>query len=386
MKKWWIGLGVILILLTGFLVWGLVFEKVDILSPLSGKKTVIKHQRNIKVIGFLPTWNIGKTIEYTDEISHLVFLGIEIDEKGNLIWETQSKKINNENYLKQKDLIWKNGGKNILGIKLFKDELIDELMASDEAQNNLIRQLKEIIKGSSAKGGQAKLEFDGVNIDFEYMGNPTAILSEKMVFFLKKIKEADLGEISLDVFANTIIKGDKDSLLKIMAEMDYLIVMAYDFHRPGVDFAGPVAPIRAPTGERSILEVTEKISAFGLNKNKIVLAYPLYGYEWKTYNEEFGAAVKRGWSALASYKRMSEMIKTADAKAMAVKWDEESMTPWVTFEENGETHQIYFENLESISRKLELAKNNQIGGVGFWALGYEGENPEMWQKLDQLLE
>ncbi|MDD2483319.1 MAG: glycosyl hydrolase family 18 protein [Candidatus Shapirobacteria bacterium] len=370
MKKWILRLGLILILVGGFLGWGFLNNKIEILNPLSNKKTVVNHKKNMKVVGFLPTWNIGKTIEYTDEISHLIFLGIEIDEKGNLIWDTQSKKINNENYLKQKELIWKNGGKNILGIKLFEDENIDKLMASEEAQDNLLNQLAELLKTN---------KFDGVNVDFEYMGNPTAILSEEIVGFLNKLKEENLGEISLDVFANTIIKGDQENLLKLMAEVDYLIVMAYDFHRPGVDFAGPVAPIRASVGERSILEVIEKIGISGLDKTKMVLAYPLYGYEWKTYNNEFGAAVKRGWSALASYKRMKEMIDTADTKAMAVKWDEESMTPWMSFEENGVIHQIYFENLESITRKIELAKNNQMGGIGFWALGYEGENSEVWE-------
>ena len=366
--------------MVGYLFWN---NKIDLLNPLSGKKTIINHKKNTKVVGFLPTWNIGKTIEYTDQISHLVFLGIEIDEKGNLIWETQSKKIHDEDYLKQKELIWKNGGKNILGIKLFKDEKIDQLMASNEAQDNLISELKAL------RQAQGVSRFDGINFDFEYMGNPTAVLSEKMVSFFSKLKQENLGEISLDVFANTIIKGDKDTLIRLIDEMDYLLVMAYDFHRPGVDFAGPVAPIRAPVGERSILEVVEKIDVFSLNKNKMVLAYPLYGYEWKTYGNEFGAAIKRGWSALASYKRMIEFIKLeslSSSSSMKLNWDEESMSPWLTYEENGQIYQIYFENLESISRKLELAKNNQIGGVGFWALGYEGENKEVWQKLDQLLE
>lgn len=359
----------------GYLAWS---GKTDLLNPLSNKNTVVSHKRNVKVVGFLPTWNIGKTIKYTDEISHLVFLGIEIDEKGNLIWDTQSKKINNEDYLEQKELIWKNGGKNVLGIKLFKDELIDELMASEESQNNLINQLKILFK---------EQKFDGINVDFEYMGNPTAILSEEIIGFFNKLKKENLGEISLDVFANTIIKGNQESLTKLLGEMDYLIVMAYDFHRPGVDFVGPVAPIRAPVGGRSILEVVERIGSLALDKNKIVLAYPLYGYEWKTVGNEFGAQAKKGWSALASYKRMVEFFDgQTQGSALTSNFDEESMTPWVSFEENGEIHQIYFENLESLTRKLELVKNNQVGGVGFWALGYEGENKELWQKLDQLFE
>jgi len=374
MKKMFLGGGLFLI---GFLIWMFLNNKVEILNPLSNKKTIINYKKSTKIIGFLPTWNVGKTIEYSNEITHLVFLGIEIDGKGNLIWDSQSKKINNENYLKQKELIWKNGGKNILGIKLFKDELIDQLMASNEAQNNLIKQLKVL---QQAKG---VYRFDGINVDFEYMGNQTAVLSEEMITFFNKLKEENLGEISLDVFANTIIKGDKNRLIRLINEMDYLLVMAYDFHRPGVDFAGPVAPIRSPVGKRSILEVVEKIDTFSLDKDKIVLAYPLYGYEWKTYNNKFGAPVERGWSALATYKRMKELLVD---KIKKINWDEESMTPWLVYEKDGQIYQIYFENLESITRKIELVKNNQIGGVGFWALGYEGDNSEVWQKLNQLLE
>jgi spore germination protein YaaH len=124
--------------------------------------------------------------------------------------------------------------------------------------------------------------------------------------------------------------------------------------------------------------LVEKITEDNLPKNKIVLAFPLYGYEWKTYGSEFGAQAKKGWSALASYKRMVDFLKSSDQK---VNWDEASMTPWLNYDDNGENKQIYFENLESISRKVELVKKNQIGGVGFWALGYEGDNREIWDLL-----
>ena len=369
MKKGFLGFGFLFFL---FGSWFFLNNKVEILNPLSNNKELIKDKKEIKVMGFLPTWNVGKTIEYKDEVSHLIFLGVEVDEDGNLVWDSQSKKIKSETYLKQKDLIWENGGKNILGIKLFDDEKLNKLMASTKAQDNLINQLKELIKIE---------KFEGINVDFEYMGSPTAILSEEMINFLSRLKQEDLGEISLDIFANTIIRGNQENLLNLIKKIDYLIIMAYDFHRPGVNFAGPVAPIRSPVGERNILEVVEKIGILGIDKNKIILAYPLYGYEWKTYNSEFGAAVKSGWSALASYKRMKELLRDTNK---IVNWDEESMTPWLTFEENEEIHQIYFENEESLNRKFQLVKNNQIGGLGFWALGYEGEEKEVWQNLDEL--
>jgi len=368
MKKVFLGLGLFLVILAGYFYWN---GNIDILNPLSGQKALIKKEKKIKVMGFLPTWMIGKTMEYTDEINYLIFLGVEVDEKGNLIWDGQSKKINNENYLKQKELIWKNGGKNILGIKLFEDEKIDSLMASIEAQNNLINQLKTLRQTE---------KFDGINVDFEYQGNPTAVLSEEIINFMAKLKENNLGEISLDIFVNTINKGSAEQINSLINSVDNLIIMAYDFHRPGVDYAGAVAPIDSVIGDRNIMEVVEKVLVLNIEKEKIVMAYPLYGYEWKTYTKDFESQIKRGWYQMASWNRTRELIKE---KQLETNWDELSMTPWVVFEENGEIHQIYFENEKSLKIKLDLVKQNQLGGVGFWALGYEGKDKNIWELVTE---
>jgi len=379
-KKIFLGCFLFLVVLLGFLWWKFYNKKNEVLNPLSNEKTVIQKENKMKMIGFLPTYMVGKTMEYTNEIDELIFLGIEVDEKGNLIWDYQSNKINNETYLKQKELIWKNGGKNILGIKLFEDEKLDKFINSVDAQDNLIDQMENLIQ---------KEKFDGINVDFEYMGTPTAILSEEIIGFLNKLKQADLGEVSLDVFANTIIKGNQDSLVKIIEEIDYLIVMAYDFHRPGVDYAGSVAPIQSKVGERNIMEVVEKIldlqSRFDVDAKKIIMAYPLYGYEWKTYTKDFESQIKRGWYQMASWARIKEIVDgQTQGFTITSNFDELSMTPWLVFEENGEIHQIYYENGRSLEIKMDLVRQNQFGGVGFWALGYEGEDKKMWQKLDQL--
>jgi len=375
MKKWWL-LGLIIII-GAVIVFFWRESKIVLLNPKSSQKNVSNSKNDYKVVGFLPTWNVGETREYTNEVSELIFLGIEVDEKGNLIWNTQSKKINSETYLKQKNLIWKNGGKNILGIKLFEDEKLDKLLGSEEAKNNLIKQLADLLKES---------KFDGINVDFEYQNSPVLILSDEMMDFLTKLKKADLGEISLDVFANTIIKGSAEQINKTVGLIDNLIVMAYDFHRPGTNFTGAVAPIEDEVGSRNILEITERIEILNLERKKIVMAYPLYGYEWKTYTTEFGAQAKKGWSALATYKRMVEFVKleslssssSGEINNLKVNWDEKTMTPWINYQKEGENYQIYYENKESLKRKVDLVKQNQLGGYGFWALGYEGESNDVW--------
>jgi len=363
MKKILFG-AVILLIIGGALFWFL--NKNDlILSPL-GEKGEVNRENKLETFGFLPSWMVGKTRIYGEEVDNLIFLGIEVDKNGDLIWETQSKKIRNESFLEQKKKIKENGGKNILGIKLFKDEELDNLLGNKLARENLIKQIKQL---------KTEDEFDGVNIDFEYQGNPVAILNENFLNFLDQLDLAKVGEVSVDVFANTIIKGDEESLKKMMGKMDHLIVMAYDFHRPGVDYAGAVAPIGSNVGERNITEIVNKILSVDLNKNKIVMAYPLYGYEWKTYTDDFGAQIKRGWYLMASWNRTKELIKE---KSLEVKWDEISMSPWVSFKEKGIIHQIYFENEKSLKAKIDLVRQNKLGGYGYWALGYEGEDKGVW--------
>jgi spore germination protein len=337
-------------------------RKEGLLNPLSDKKILRQAQDKMETFGFLPTWMVEKTRQYTNEISHLIFLGIEADKEGNLIWDGQSKKINNETYLNQKKVISENGGKNILGIKLFEDEKLKLLLENKEYRANLIKQIKEVV---------VEDKFDGVNIDFEFQGDPVAILSQDFFGFLDSLKLAGIKEISVDVFANTIIKGEEQKLKDLSVRVDNLVVMAYDFHRPGMDYAGSVAPIGSNVGERNIREVVERVINLGLEKDKIIMAYPLYGYEWQTYTKEFGSQIKRGWYQMSSWKRTKELIKE---KNLEVNFDELSMTPWLVFEEKGKIHQVYYENEKSLSAKVDLVKQNQLGGLGFWALGYEGED------------
>lgn len=336
------------------------------LNPLSYKNKEIKVEANLEVFGFLPTWMVGKTREYTDEISHLIFLGIEVDEKGDLVWDTQSKKINNESYLEQKRVISDNGGKNILGIKQFDDNKLRDLLESDEARGKLVNQVKKVVEENS---------FDGVNLDFEYQTDPLAILSDDFGLFLDELKISEVGEISVDVFANTVIKGKEKDLAKMINKIDHLVVMAYDFSRPGVNCTGAVAPIGSNAGERNIGEVVERYLLSNLDKNKMIMAFPLYGYEWKTETTEFRSKIKRGWYQMASWNRTKEVIKEKD---LEVNWDELSMSPWITFEEEKEIHQIYFENERSLGAKIDLVRQNQFKGYGFWALGYEGEDEAVW--------
>jgi spore germination protein YaaH len=46
-----------------------------------------------------------------------------------------------------------------------------------------------------------------------------------------------------------------------------------------------------------------------------------------------------------------------------------------------EWHSAYFENENSLKIKIDEAKKTKVGGVGYWALGYEGKNSNLMMTL-----
>lgn len=359
----------------------------ELLNPLSLIRGGVEETEKIEVMGFLPSWMVGKTRLYGEEVDRLVFLGVDLNEEGELVWDYQSNRIYSENYKIIREEVARKGGKNIIGIKQFDDDLIHKILSNEEVRSKAIEEIANLVKEE---------DFGGVNIDFEFQGDPLAILGEEMGLFLDELAEAEVGEVSIDVFANTIIKGGGEDLQIFMSKVDKVVVMAYDFHRPGVDYVGPVAPLGSKIGERNISEVGEKVIFSGLDKNKVIMAYPLYGYEWKTEDESFESKVIRGWYQMASFRRVKELIEDGDYKIvegeeelkegeMRISWDEVSMSPWLTFVEEGEIRQIYYENWESLRAKMDLVRQYQLGGVGFWALGYEGDDVDFWLKMGTIL-
>lgn len=378
-----IGIGI------GFLGWKYIpfTTKNELLSPLG--IVLQEEEKRMEVVGFLPSWMIGKTKLYGSEITQLIFSGVEVKADGSLLWDVQSNKINNNEYIKIKNNVKKNGGKNLVSIKLFTDKNLDKLVANSLAKQNLYAQVKSVVDDG---------KFDGVNVDFEYMSDPIRILNSDMIKMFAEMKTAGWGIVNVDVFANTIIKGDEERLQKLSETVDQIVVMAYDFARPGSGRAGAVAPIRAEEGKRSIAEIVNRINIGNLNKEKFVLAYPLYGYQWETVSgKQNSATMANGYGVTVLYK--DGIGYTGGV------FDKLAQSPWYSWTEREEKlktqnlkigkriirktisyyidqwHQAYLENEESLGIKIKLAKQEEIGGIGFWALGYEGKT----DLIDRLL-
>ena len=85
-----------------------------------------------------------------------------------------------------------------------------------------------------------------------------------------------------------------------------------------------------------------------------------------------------------TYRGAQNILKDKKYQAKE-KWDENSLTPYLTFynEETERWHIGFFENERSVGYKMDLVRKLNLSGMAIWALGYEGEYQSLWNKIGE---
>jgi spore germination protein YaaH len=169
-------------------------------------------------------------------------------------------------------------------------------------------------------------------------------------------------------------------------EVDYIIVMAYDFHRRSSPLAGPVAPI---FGGKELWDsdISEHLRAFleVVPSQKILLGVPFYGYEWQTVSGEPQSATFPDTGSTASFERVQTLLGRSGELHLKEGWNEDALSPYLSYQEDGETFVVYYENSRSLSYKIDFVNQLDLGGIAIWALGYEGSSRELWDVIEMKL-
>ncbi len=216
---------------------------------------------------------------------------------------------------------------------------------------------------------------DGVNVDLENL-----VPSDKQAltdFVAELKKKLGTKEVSVALAANPQgwTKGwqgsyDDAALAKVS---DYVILMAYDESFAG-SAPGPVAGF--PFVKQSVTHVLNE----GVNKDKLVLGIPLYGRVWNTDFSVSGDAVP-----LYDVPTITQNFHPSFSYLNA------QQTPVATFAIGGDNtfrlskwanplpagiYTLYYENVNSISSKLNLMNHFDLGGSAVWSVGQD--DPSLW--------
>lgn len=351
-------------------------------APLSQSKK-ITNKRN-QVIGFLPSWTIAQNVKvYPEYLDQIIYFGIGIDEQGNLMkydenndWLVEWSYLNSEYFKLLQEDSKKTSTKITVAIKNFDNTKIDTLISNETYTNNAVAQLKELVQD---------YDLDGINIDFEYFSDVDFPTLQYYNRFLTKLT-TELREvkpdaiISVDVNATVVYNDNAYDMVKIGEVVDQVIIMGYDYHTAGATYAGAVSPIDSDEDRPSIRKTIKSLEG-RVDKNKLILGIPFYGYEWQTLTENQNSKTVPETGAVATYKRVRQLIASRDD--VTLHFDEKTLSPWLSYNQNGLIKQIYYEDEKSLVEKIKFVELNGLEGIAIWALGYEGEYVEPWTVIKE---
>ena len=228
----------------------------------------------------------------------------------------------------------------------FSNYLINRVINNETATQQLIENL---ISEITERG------FEGVDIDFEY------ILAEDRIPFVNFVRNVRTAVNALgypvsvalapktsDTQTGLLYEGKDYALLGEAA--DYVLLMTYEW---GYTYGPPmaVAPINKV---RQVVEYAlTKIPA-----SKINLGIPNYGYDWPLpyiRNESKAKTIGN-----------VEAVRIAITQGAPIQFDETSQSPYFNYVSEGREHEVWFEDVRSLSAKFALVEEYGLRGMSYW--------------------
>ncbi|MBT3249583.1 MAG: hypothetical protein HN846_02910 [Candidatus Pacebacteria bacterium] len=373
-----------------FSIW--YFQEAIIASPLSSLTTFnfiseLVSSNDKIVYGFMPYWNINK-VEIQPELTHLAYFGLTIGADGSIITrqdgglEPGYKNLQEDQFLSLSQQVANRGHSVDITLSQFESDTIVSLLTNEKSIQNLLTSLDSILLA---------YPINGINLDIEYAGKITDPLREKMTNLVVAINQHldqkyEHIQFSIDMYASAASTNNIWDVAAIEPHVDYIVVMAYDFHQRSSPQAGPVAPLFGGK-EYWDSDINQHLVDFIkiVPKEKILLGVPFYGYEWQTTSRDSQAHTFPKTGSTASYKRVKEILAKSEELQVEESWNEQALSPYLSYVEDGEIFVVYYENSRSLSYKLDYVNQLDLGGISIWALGYEDNSRELWDTINRKL-
>lgn len=328
-------------------------------------KTVVR-----AVYGYYPFWLQDLASLRWEALTHIAWFSIELDAQG-LVTATHgwpdTEAVQTAHAA---------GVRVDLAFTLFSGSGVLALCSDPGLRQTAITNMIDLMEAGDA---------DGISVDFE------GLVADTRDHFTAFITELRAGldarghtTAELSIAGPAVDWNQNFDLPALLDQIDWFFIMGYDYFWSGSAYAGPTGILRVTedwdhatgwSAIRSIARYTSLVPAG--RRRQILYGVPYYGREWTTASGDKGAA------ALSNVGSVTySQAQAALAAGRVRQWDEGTRTPWYAWQDAGTWHQVYYDDAESLGHKYALAWNQDLGGVGMWALNHDTGHTALWDLLE----
>ncbi|HEY5118437.1 MAG TPA: glycoside hydrolase family 18 protein [Anaerolineales bacterium] len=235
--------------------------------------------------------------------------------------------------------------------------------------------------------------FDGVDIDWEYPvsgglkpGRPEdkhnfTLLLEEFRHQIDVLQQTTGRKYLLTIAGPASPESmGRIELSEIHKVLDWINVMAYDFHvaaEPSTGFLSPLygSPRDPDQNSKNFLNDNAAVRGYlatGVPAKKIVLGIPFYGRAWQGATGD-GLFAPAAGPARAKYEfGYMDYVEILNGPLQKYQrhWDDDAKVPWLFDPASGTF--ITYDDAESIQWKVKYIQENGLGGGMIWELGSDG--------------
>ncbi len=239
----------------------------------------------------------------------------------------------------------------------FDGKLVHRIISDSVIRNKFIDQLVDTL---------LFYHFQGINIDFEELNEPT---NAALTDFQKKLFET-LHAKSLKVSMDVEPKNNDYDYKNLSLYNDYLVLMAYDQYN---NSSGP-----GPISAQKWIEDAVTWTAERVDPSKIILGVGAYGYSWN--NGKFESTLT-----------YNDAINKAKILNGSIIYDNDSYNLHYNYNtvdsddsENISRHEVWFTDAATCFNILRFSDEFPVAGTAIWRLG--SEDQRIWKFYNRRLD
>lgn len=342
---------------------------------------------------------------YIDNLDSISFAWSRIDANDASSLNTTKGKNGNygfyypNDYLKPLEYA-KSQGKSIqLSIYMDGSDCV-KLLPEESSRSAMVSAIVNAMQEDLSLG--SGLYYDGAVIDFEGLrntdGNNESILyygkpiSDYYIQFLRELKnEFDLIGKKLYVAVNPGLYYDGYDYTNILTIADRVILMAHDYEPTGklqkyqieqytgYDVLEPINSLAPIEMVRKALNEIQSAATDSMQLSKVWLQITFDAAQW-----QFDVKSEKEWVTLADttlsrskrltplYKSIKERVDNTDGNGVNISYgyNNELQSPYIQYYNKADKsyNVIIYEDSNSISAKIDLARTYNLGGISLWSL------------------